>query len=224
MFSKWKESKDGHKPHCKVCGALATKEWVRNNKDRKRAADAKAYRENIDSRKVYAAEYRKNNADLIVEGRRRHYAENHEKITSANKAWTLANPERAKAAMANARKKKRSRYSELEKEWRLKNPEKTTAFKRAWAKRNPDIVNANTARRRAAKFRATPVWADPTKIAEFYAEAARLTRETGIPHQVDHMVPLRSKVVCGLHCEFNLQVILGDENKSKSNRHWPNMP
>lgn len=48
--------------------------------------------------------------------------------------------------------------------------------------------------------------------------AERLTRETGIPHQVDHIVPLQSKIVCGLHVEHNLRVITATENARKKNK------
>lgn len=50
-----------------------------------------------------------------------------------------------------------------------------------------------------------------------------MTAETGIQHQVDHIVPLRHPLVCGLHCEANLQVIPALDNQRKSNRIWPNM-
>ena len=36
--------------------------------------------------------------------------------------------------------------------------------------------------------------------------------------EVDHVVPLQSKFVCGLHCEANLQVITKSKNASKCNR------
>ena len=54
-----------------------------------------------------------------------------------------------------------------------------------------------------------------------YDKAQRLTRESGVKHHVDHTVPLQSPLVCGLHCEFNLQVITEKENKKKHNRWWP---
>lgn len=84
--------------------------------------------------------------------------------------------------------------------------------------------NAKVAQRRARRMMATPAWVDGDAILAFYAEANRLSIETGTVHHVDHIVPLTSKLVCGLHCEHNLQVLPGVENLRKHNRHWPDKP
>jgi hypothetical protein len=103
-------------------------------------------------------------------------------------------------------------------------PEKIKENWQNWADRNREKVNAEAARYKADKLQATPAWADRNAITAVYAEADKLTRETGIPHQVDHLVPLRSKLVCGLHVPANLRAIPGAENSSKNNRYWPDMP
>ena len=41
---------------------------------------------------------------------------------------------------------------------------------------------------------------------------------------VDHIVPLQSALVCGLHCEANLEIIPGAANEAKKNYWWPDMP
>jgi len=90
-----------------------------------------------------------------------------------------------------------------------------------WRKDHAGKWNAICAEHWASKLQATPAWANRGSIAAIYAEADRLTKETGEPWHVDHVVPLRSKLVCGLHVEANLRVMPGTENMKKGNRHWP---
>lgn len=85
-------------------------------------------------------------------------------------------------------------------------------------------ANVHNANRRAAKLQATPKWASEALILAIYEECQLLSEETGIPHHVDHAVPLISDIVCGLHCEDNLQILPALDNLSKGNRHWPDMP
>ena len=68
-----------------------------------------------------------------------------------------------------------------------------------------------------ARIRATPPWANFEKIRAIYDEAARLTWLTGVEHTVDHQIPLRNPLVCGLHNEFNLQVLPKYLNDRKGN-------
>ena len=67
--------------------------------------------------------------------------------------------------------------------------------------------------------KATPGWADLEKIKEFYIEAQRLTKETGIPHEVDHIIPIKGKLVSGLHVSANLQILTEKENQTKNSRY-----
>ncbi len=93
-----------------------------------------------------------------------------------------------------------------------------------WRDDNRDVYLAKKARYRARKRNACPAWLTQEQHAEiqvFYTEAVRLTRETGVPHQVDHIVPLGGSTVCGLHVPWNLQVITAKENLRKSNRVPP---
>lgn len=72
-----------------------------------------------------------------------------------------------------------------------------------------------------ARIRATVLWADFNEIRAVYREADRLTIETGIKHNVDHVVPLQHPRVCGLHVHFNMRAIPAGANMSKSNNWCP---
>jgi hypothetical protein len=72
-----------------------------------------------------------------------------------------------------------------------------------------------------ARIRATVLWADFNEIRKVYREADRLTEETGIKHNVDHIIPLQHPRVCGLHVHFNMRPIPAGVNMSKSNNWNP---
>lgn len=79
-------------------------------------------------------------------------------------------------------------------------------------------------KRKAAKLQAVPKWADEAKTLAIYSRAAKKTKDTGVPHQVDHIIPLQSPLVCGLHYHKNLRVVTAEKNMLKGNRTWPGMP
>lgn len=103
------------------------------------------------------------------------------------------------------------------------NPDLAGARMRRWREEKPDLAKTAWAKARAARVRRFVSWADQAEIAKFYASAARLTEETGIPHQVDHVIPLCGKLVSGLHVHNNLQVITAKENAKKGNKMTPEM-
>ena len=108
------------------------------------------------------------------------------------------------------------------KDWREKNLEKDKNRKAAWRRAFPE-KNAEKSRRYGAlKMSAIPAWNDKFIVQGMY-EIAAVFRRVGIDMHVDHIVPLKSKKVCGLHSQDNLQLITGSENSKKHNRYWPDM-
>lgn len=69
--------------------------------------------------------------------------------------------------------------------------------------------------RQAAQMQRTPKWVDLNEIRKFYRRARELTKQTGSEWHVDHEIPLRGKIVSGLHVAENLRVIPAIPNLSK---------
>jgi hypothetical protein len=105
--------------------------------------------------------------------------------------------------------------------WYWENHDHVRAAQRARYAANPDAHIQRVINRIEHIKRATPPWADLDGIAAVYAEARRLTRETGIDHEVDHIVPLRGQLVSGLHVPANLRIVTMTVNRSKGNAFAP---
>lgn len=86
-----------------------------------------------------------------------------------------------------------------------------------WRSDNRPRMRYLFAKRRAAQLLATPSWADQDSIGGMY-ELADIFKRAGLQIEVDHIVPLQGKTVCGLHCESNLQLLNSQENKRKGNK------
>ena len=127
-----------------------------------------------------------------------------------------------KDAMTDDRRREICR--EAMRRFREKNREHLREKNRKFAKENREIFIEKSSRRRAAHRLATPAWADKIAMRAIYKTAQNATKESGVLHHVDHIVPLRSKLVCGLHVHFNLQILTSKENEVKSNIFWPDMP
>lgn len=167
------------------------------------------------------------------------YVANKDRAAEYGSAYRAANKEKISTSNALYRGKKKEELASKKSDYVKKNKQKVASYhaarysakkeeirKRvsAWKRANPHKVNALKVKREADRLKATPLWVSALAVELFYKSAREKSERTGDVWHVDHIVPLRSKLVCGLHCEFNLQVISGEENMRKSNRHWPDMP
>lgn len=152
-----------------------------------------------------------------------YYEANKESMLEQAKAYKKANKETVSERMKAYYQANKEAVAEREKAYREANKEAVAERKKAYRKANPHIINAIKAKRRATKLQATPAWADLEAIKGMY-ELAAIFNCTGLNLHIDHIVPLQSNLVCGLHCEANLQLMPSSDNISKGNRHWPDMP
>jgi hypothetical protein len=91
------------------------------------------------------------------------------------------------------------------------NSEKIKQYIKNWRKLNKNKTNAYKAKRRCMQKNAIPKWANLKKIKEIYINCP-------VGYHVDHIIPINSKLVCGLHVEWNLQYLPAKENLAKSNK------
>lgn len=150
------------------------------------------------------------NREKVLASKRKYREANREKVAAAYAKWVAENPDKKDAT--------RQRWREQNRETYLASCSRSG---RKWRESNPEKVTAKTARRRAQLRAAAVEWADPDAMEAFYREARRLTAETGIEHQVDHIDPLQHPLVCGLHNQFNLRVVTADANRRKHNQFSP---
>lgn len=136
---------------------------------------------------------------------------NKERHNELNRAWKSAHRDAAHESNRKSRIKNKGNGKEYfnNKMWREKNMGKWNAMKR---------------RHDAFLIQAIPKWADMGKIKEVYSKSIEMNKAGSVKYHVDHIVPLNSELVCGLHVHFNLQVITASENIRKQNRYWPDMP
>lgn len=83
-------------------------------------------------------------------------------------------------------------------------------FKR-WQKSHPEQVRLKSATERAMRLQRIPPWADLEAIQLFYLACPKGCH-------VDHIIPLRGKLVSGLHVSENLQYLTIKENLEKGNK------
>lgn len=145
-------------------------------------------------------------------------------MNAAHRKWVALNLEKRRKIARDSARKHRPKRKDAILLWARTHRPRLRELERARYTKDPAKAIATVRQRTALKLKATPQWADKNEILAFYAKAQQLTARTGTIHHVDHVVPLRSALVCGLHWEGNLQVLTQADNAHKSNSRWPDMP
>lgn len=88
----------------------------------------------------------------------------------------------------------------------------SACYHNAYYHENHEVERPRRNARRSRVKQATPPWVNMAEIRAIYAQCPD-------GHEVDHVIPIKSKTVCGLHVPWNLQYLPVRDNRRKSNRH-----
>jgi len=98
--------------------------------------------------------------------------------------------------------------------WYHENTNKQIQWSQNWHNNNPGMnrynANTNRAKKKGCDVPLTPVEVEWMKF--YYSEAFTLTKETGVPTEVDHIKPICKG---GPHAPWNLQILTESENRKK---------
>lgn len=185
----------------------------------------------VECRRIEHIKYREENPEKIREIQR---------ICDARKVATPEAKEKKRLRNKLYDQSERGRLSQTRRyeRWKAKNPNRTSKSRtslaqtsdykrkravaiRKWRDKNKEKCQAFYAQRRASRMCASPPWLskeDKEFITDLYIVCKMFQLYTGQEYHVDHIVPLKNSLVCGLHIPANLQILPAKENLSKRNK------
>lgn len=109
-------------------------------------------------------------------------------------------------------KNNKEKVQAKQKEWRKGNLESIKKIQKKWRDSNKDLTRFYCLMRRKRIKQATPKWCDREQMFILVKRAQELGLE------LDHIIPLKHPLVCGLHVPENIQLLSMQENRSKNNK------
>lgn len=139
--------------------------------------------------------------------------ENAQARKAYNKAWEERNREARKLYNRQRRATNKEHYRLLKQSWIAKNKEHVKRYEKEYnsSTKGRALRNAKNAHRRACRRAATPRWVCLDALKRIFLDCPK-------SYTVDHIIPLKNELVCGLHVPWNLQYLTGSENSIKINK------
>lgn len=144
------------------------------------------------------AQWRKTNLKKSGQYSITYYARHKSEIHKRRHLWRQTHKAETKKFNAAYQQKHKIKCREYTRRWKARNPG-LSAFLDCFAKKE-----------RALRI---PAWTNLKAIKQFY-------RDCPSGMVVDHIIPLRGKIVSGFHVLSNLQYLTPKQNNKKNN-HWP---
>lgn len=193
-FTKDRGSPDGLHCYCKLCSSIRANLNYKKNKE----AILKRQSEILKERRRDDPEFREKLRKIAkaCNAKRKEYT----------KAYQELHKDKLREYNRKRREEKREHIAKVKAEYRLNNLDKEREVK---------------AHKRAQKRQATPKWMTKShrdEIKKIYKQARELEKVTGLKYHVDHIVPLISDEVCGLHLPWKLRPLESKANMSKGNK------
>lgn len=188
--------RDGIMSMCKACVAIKNAKAYENNRETRLANQNNYAQEHKTETSVRGALYYQKHRKRILAERKIYAQDNKKKIAASQKIY------------------------------RQENKKDLNVKKSIYNKNNPHIERARGARRRSEKAQRIPAWVNLEAIKQVYADCEEINiaaRLAGCTEKfvVDHIIPLKGKLVSGLHIASNLQIITDRANLKKSNKFTP---
>ena len=205
-FAVAKNTKSGRRSACKQCDNASHKKYREENRDKVSARQKKHYEENRDK---YLARQNKYNA------------ENRDEKAVYDKKYREENFDKYSARVKKYYEDNRAKYLARQNKYNAENRDEIAARKKKYREDYPEKKAAADAKRRAAQLERIPSWSDKSDlkaIRKIYARCKRINKLTGIPHEVDHVIPMQGENISGLHHSTNLAIIPAALNRSKKNK------
>lgn len=197
-FYRMKKSTDGYRTYCKRCDIADAKQYAIVNAQRVKKQKHQYY---INNKEKYSSPKQGKVREEYLNKKKQYYINNQATIVEYRQQYNKEHQE--------SNREYRKRYYQ-------QNKEKIKQYRQT----NPVKHRGNRVGRRKIPKYCIPVWYNFERktINELYNQCKLITKQTGIIHEVDHIVPINNKKVCGLHTLSNLRIITKEENGKKHNK------